>query len=157
MQKLVTKIVQCVSGDCKQKTVLLKRIFFFPGKSPRNFCIQGGDGGDIETLPGPTGILAQNTVEAPVSGHPREAEKVSATGAGRLQEYRFCMSFVKAAVSSCPLTRVFTQRASTVVDFPYFISNGPISNLTSKTCILVKPDVFYNLLLFFHFYVQKIV
>ena len=26
------------------------------------------------------------TVEAPVSGHPREAEKVSATGAGRLQE-----------------------------------------------------------------------
>ena len=28
-----------------------------------------------------------NTVEAPVSGHPREAEKVSPTGAGRLQEY----------------------------------------------------------------------
>ena len=25
-----------------------------------------------------------NTVKAPVSGHPREAEKVSATGAGRL-------------------------------------------------------------------------
>ena len=26
------------------------------------------------------------TVEAPVSGHPREAEKVSATGAGRLRK-----------------------------------------------------------------------
>ena len=28
----------------------------------------------------------RSTVEAPVSGHPREAEKVSATGAGRLRE-----------------------------------------------------------------------
>ena len=28
----------------------------------------------------------ENTVEAPVCGHPREAEKVSATGAGRLRE-----------------------------------------------------------------------
>ena len=27
-----------------------------------------------------------NTVKAPVSGHPREAEKASATGAGRLRE-----------------------------------------------------------------------
>ena len=31
-----------------------------------------------------------HTAEAPVSRHPREAEKVSATGAGLL--YRFCMS-----------------------------------------------------------------
>ena len=30
--------------------------------------------------------LFWNIVEAPVSGHPREAEKVSATGAGRLRE-----------------------------------------------------------------------
>ena len=30
--------------------------------------------------------LNQNTVEAPVSGHPREAEKMSATGAGHVQE-----------------------------------------------------------------------
>ena len=30
--------------------------------------------------------LLQATVKAPVSGHPREAEKVSATGAGRLRE-----------------------------------------------------------------------
>ena len=36
-----------------------------------------------------------NTVKAPVSGHPREAEKVSTTGAGRLWECvntDFCMS-----------------------------------------------------------------
>ena len=30
--------------------------------------------------------LYHSTVEAPVSGHPREAEKVSATGADRLRE-----------------------------------------------------------------------
>ena len=47
-------------------------------------------------------------MEAPVSGHTREAEKVSATGAGRLQEcvntefvgtIDFKRGFVKAAVS----------------------------------------------------------
>ena len=56
-----------------------------------------------------------HAVEAPVCGHPREAEKVSATGAGRLRE---CVNteFVWARVQtvfcqcgrkkSCPLTRV---------------------------------------------------
>ena len=31
-------------------------------------------------------LFNYNTVEAPISGHPREAEKVSASGAGRLRE-----------------------------------------------------------------------
>ena len=31
-------------------------------------------------------LIDKNTVEAPVSGHLREAEKVSATGADRLRE-----------------------------------------------------------------------
>ena len=50
----------------------------------------------------------KSTVEAPVSGHPREAEKVSATGAGRLYgdvqiqslyELEFKQGFINAAVS----------------------------------------------------------
>ena len=43
-----------------------------------------------------------HTVESPVSGHTRDAEKVSATGAGRLRECEnseFKRGFVKAAVS----------------------------------------------------------
>ena len=39
----------------------------------------------------------RTTVEAPISGHSREAEKVSATGAGRLQEYvytEFVMKYI---------------------------------------------------------------
>ena len=40
-----------------------------------------------------------NTVEAPVGGHPREAEKVSVTGAGRLRK---CVNteFVRARVQT---------------------------------------------------------
>ena len=33
-----------------------------------------------------TGMILIDTVEAPVSGHPRETEKVSATGTGHLRE-----------------------------------------------------------------------
>ena len=47
-----------------------------------------------------TGLLY--TVEAPVSGHPREAEKVSTTGAGHLWECvntEFKQGFVKTSVS----------------------------------------------------------
>ena len=32
------------------------------------------------------GSFSQSTVDAPVRGHPREAEEVSAAGAGRLRE-----------------------------------------------------------------------
>ena len=62
-----------------------------------------------------------NTVEAPISGHPREAEIVSATGVGRLwkcvlvqslYELDLKQGFVKAAVSraarlrECSLTEL---------------------------------------------------
>ena len=69
----------------------------------------------------PGNLLEAATVEAPVSGHHREAERVSTTGAGQLQEYinlyrvchelhvEFKQGFVKAAINRAVRLRVCSE------------------------------------------------
>ena len=75
----------------------------------------------LENNPSVTNAACESyTVEAPVSGNPREVEKVSETGAGRLRkcvnaELEFKRGFVKAAVSRelSAYERMSAQKAST--------------------------------------------
>ena len=67
-----------------------------------------------------------NTVEALVSGHPREAEKVLETGAGRLREcvhtefVEFKRSFLKAAVSKVVPYESVRSESFDCISFYYF-------------------------------------